>query len=738
MNFIERIDSELNEVQRGAVTDVFGPKMIVAGAGSGKTRVLTYRLAFILDQGIAEAQNLLALTFTNKAAKEMKERIQKLVGPQAKMIQMGTFHSIFARLLRRDAEKLGYTSSFTIYDDDDSLSLIKAIMKEQNIDNKVLKERSVLNFISKAKNVLYTPEKCREIIADEYSDKCQKLYQIYQARALKANAMDFGDLLMKPAELFTKHPQVLERYQDMFQFIMVDEYQDTNHAQYIITKQLAGKHHNICVVGDDAQSIYAFRGANIQNILNFKTDYPQLKTYKLEQNYRSTKMIVEAANSIIRNNKNQIPKHVFTANEVGDLIQVIEADSELDEAKRICDDIRAVKQIKNFFNKDFAILYRTNAQSRALEDGLRRVGIKYRVFGGISFYKRKEIKDIIAYLRLAVNQQDEQAVERVINYPARGIGETSFQKIRDFAAHYKITLWEALLRISETGLTARIVNPVKEFTKLIIHFQDFAKKHDAHKSVDYISKNSGILKDLHTDKTVEGLARWENVQELINAAKEFTESDQDSISLDAFLAEISLFSDADDSKEDDDYVTLMTIHSAKGLEFKAVYLAGLEDGIFPSAMSMETSAEIEEERRLFYVAITRAEKQLTISYAKSRLRFGNVMYNDPSRFLLELDAKHLKYNKIPTASGLPRSVPNMPSTGTQPRVVSHTTTTPPADFVPSAPELILKGVKVFHPKFGIGEVMSREGEGEQAKVNVNFTQMGQRVLLLKYAKMQVV
>lgn len=747
MDFLTKIKQELNEVQHAAVTDVLGPKMIIAGAGSGKTRVLTYRLAFILDQGIEDAdpQNLLALTFTNKAAKEMKERIIKLIGPKAKGIQMGTFHSVFARLLRAHAEKLGFTNSFTIYDDDDCLSLIRTIMKELNYDNKVMKERNVLNFIGRAKNVLFNAAECKKIVADEFSDKAQKIYAIYEDRAKKANAMDFGDLLMKPVELFKKHPEVLASYQKFFKFIMIDEYQDTNGAQYELTKMLAAHHQNICVVGDDAQSIYAFRGANIQNILGFEKEYkgnPNFRTYKLEQNYRSTSVIVSAANTVISNNRDQIKKNTFTQNELGDLIEVIEADSEQDEAKRVCDDIRAVKHIKNYFNKDFAILYRTNAQSRAMEDALRRAGLKYKVFGGTSFYKRKEIKDIVAYLRLAINPNDEQALVRVINYPTRGISDATVKSLTDFAAKNNISVWEAMDKTNEVGLANRAGNSVREFKKVIVRpCQEKAQTADAYESLKFIATHSGILKDLHADKTVEGLARWENIQELINAAKAFTESDTDSTSLEAFLAEISLFSDTDADDKDDDFITLMTIHSAKGLEFKAVYLVGLEEGIFPGFNSIETRADLEEERRLFYVAVTRAEKKLTITYATSRLRYGNIQRNDPSRFLLEMDSKFLKHSKNQNvATTLPKTVPNMPNfkpvTTAQPKPQMQTPSMP--NFIPSNPDKIAKGDIVIHQKFGKGTVLTREGVADNAKVTVDFEQGGQRVLLLKYAKLMVI
>lgn len=729
---------ELNPAQYQAVTDVEGPQMIVAGAGSGKTRVLTYRLAFIISQGFAEPQEMLALTFTNKAAKEMRERITKVVGQQAKSIQMGTFHSVFARLLRNDAEKLGYTRNFTIYDDDDQTSSVGAIIKELKYDDKVIKPRAVLNFISKAKTKLFTPEQCKNMITadDEFGQKALMVYKIYQDRLFKANAMDFDDLLMKPLELFEKFPQILVKYQNFFKFIMVDEYQDTNHAQYMITKLLAMQHENICVVGDDAQSIYAFRGANIQNILNFRKDFPKLKVYKLEQNYRSTKVIVEAANGVIKHNKNQLEKNVFTQNESGELILVMECESEQEEAKKVADKIRELKQTQNFFNKDFALLYRTNSQSRALEDALRRVGLKYKIFGGTSFYKRKEIKDIVAYLRISINPDDEQALKRVINYPTRGISDATVTNILGFAAKERISFWQAIKRVDEVGLIARAANSVKQFVTLVESFHKIAAEHTAFSAVETIIKATSILKDLHTEGTPESLARWENVQELINSAKEYSETiPTEADKLEAYLAEISLFTDAEDKEGETDYVTLMTIHSAKGLEFKTVFLVGLEDGLFPSFTSFETPQDLEEERRLFYVAITRAEKILLISYAKSRSRWGKTQYNEPSRFLHEIDSKFLQVSRSSKFGG---TLGNRTTPLTN-RPTNVSTPIPNADtFVASPVELLAAGQIVIHQKFGIGKILTIEGTAEQRKANVNFDKEGQRVLLLKYAKLQII
>ena len=589
---------DLNEAQREAVTYLDGPAMVIAGAGSGKTRVLTYRLAFILSQGLAYPQELLALTFTNKAAREMKDRIYKLVGTEARGLIMGTFHSIFSRVLRIEAERIGYTSSYTIYDSDDSTRQIKAILKELKLDDKTYKPKVIQHGISRAKNRLINPDQLAELVTDDFNQKVAQIYKIYEKRNFQSNAMDFDDLLVKPIHLFDQHPDILYKYQHRYKFIMVDEYQDTNHAQYILCQKLAAAHENICVVGDDAQSIYAFRGANIENILNFKKDYPSMQLFKLEQNYRSTQNIVQAANSVISKNKDQIEKKVFTQNEDGDLILLIEAASEQDEARRVTGMIREQKQIRNYFNRDFAILYRTNAQSRAMEDELRRAGIRYKVFGGLSFYQRKEIKDTIAYFRLSTNPRDRQALLRVINYPKRGIGQTSVQKLIVYADAHNLTLWETLQRIKETGMSKRVVTLVSDFVTLIESFGVVARKYDAYEAANHMAKHSGILKELHSENSIEGLGRWENVQELLNAAQAFAEDPElEVVNIESFLADISLFTDQDEKIENEDYVTLMTIHSAKGLEFKSIFLVGMEENLFPNALAMETRRELEEERR---------------------------------------------------------------------------------------------------------------------------------------------
>ncbi|MEL6672285.1 MAG: UvrD-helicase domain-containing protein [Bacteroidota bacterium] len=738
--------NDLNEAQRAAVVSVDGPHLVIAGAGSGKTRVLTYRLAFILSQGLAYPQELLALTFTNKAAREMKERIYHLVGAEAKSIVMGTFHSIFSRILRVEAEKIGYTKSYTIYDADDAQKLVRNIIKEKKLDDKVYKPKVIYHAISMAKNKMVSPQEYADFAADDFNQKAAMIYRIYEQRIFKANAMDFDDLLLKPILLFQSHPDVLYKYQHRFKYLLVDEYQDTNHAQYTLTKMLAAAHHNICVVGDDAQSIYAFRGANIQNILNLQKDYPDLKIMKLEQNYRSTQNIVNAANSIIARNKDQIEKRVFTQNEEGDLIRVIEATSEQDEAKRVSSMIREQKQLNSFFHKDFAILYRTNAQSRAMEDELRRVGIPYRVFGGLSFYQRKEIKDVVAYLKLAVNPQDEQALRRIINYPTRGIGKTSFDRIVVYANDHGLTLWETLTRIHETGLNSRITNKVKDFVLMIQNFGVTSQANDAFHAANYIAKQSGILTELHSNHEIEGLGRWENVQELLNSAQAFVDDpDTENASLEAFLADISLFTDQDSKEEITDYVTLMTIHSAKGLEFKSVFLVGMEENLFPSSMSMESRADLEEERRLFYVAVTRAEKSLAFTYAKSRYRFGNLQFNEPSRFLDEVDADFLVK---PTQSA--RRAVIRPMSSPKNRLAGTEATRSSGEFKPRKgpvldpnfkaddPKDIVADIRVLHQKFGKGRVLKVEGNGAGKKATVLFEKKGQRVLLLKYAKLQII
>jgi len=742
LNFL----NDLNEAQREAVMSLEGPHMIIAGAGSGKTRVLTYRLAFILDQGLAEPAELLALTFTNKAAREMKERIFRLIGPPAKSIVMGTFHSIFSRILRVEAPHIGYTSSYTIYDSDDSQKTIKALLKEKNLDDKIYKPRVVQGHISLAKNRLTSPKELAEHAVDDFGLKVAEIYKEYEKRLFKANAMDFDDLLLKPILLFQTHPDILYKYQHRFRYIMVDEYQDTNHAQYLLTKMLASAYENICVVGDDAQSIYAFRGANIENILNLEKDYPDLKILKLEQNYRSTNNIVQAANGVIANNKGQIPKKVFTQNEEGEPIYLLEAMSEQDEARKIAGMIREQKQQFSFFNRDFAILYRTNSQSRALEDELRRAGLTYRVFGGLSFYQRKEIKDMVGYFKLAINHRDEQALLRVINYPTRGIGKTTLDRIRVFSNQNGLSLWETIEeRLAQVPIGKAVSNKVQNFVYMIKDFAIAAQKNDAYHAASYMAKHSGVLKDLHTENDVEGLTRWENVQELLNSAQAFVDDpDTEEANMENFLADISLFTDQDQQGDNDDYITLMTIHAAKGLEFKSVFIGGMEENLFPSSLSMESRADLEEERRLFYVAITRAEKRLTLCCARSRYRYGETHYNEPSRFLHEIDPKYLRrpaqsYRREIVSQSRPTGSRNVAPPRRNMRPVSQAGR-PKQDpnFQAAPPAAIVAGKRVLHQKFGQGMVISVEGSGAGRKATIEFDVRGKRVLLLKYARLQLV
>lgn len=736
----------LNEAQREAVMAVEGPHMVIAGAGSGKTRVLTYRLAFILSQGLADPQELLALTFTNKAAKEMKERIFRLIGAEAKSIVMGTFHSIFSRILRVEAERLGFTRSFTILDSDDSLRMIKILLKEKGLDDKVYKPKVIKNGISMAKNQLISPKEYQDQAVDDFNRKVAEIYGMYEKRIFKSNAMDFDDLLLKPIILFQQDPQILYKYQRRFKYIMVDEYQDTNQAQYLLCNMLAAQHHNICVVGDDAQSIYAFRGANIRNILNLEKDYPTLKIHKLEQNYRSTQNIVNAANSIISRNRDQIQKNVFTQNEDGEKLLILETNSEQDEAKRVTNMLREQKQLFSYFNKDFAILYRTNSQSRAMEDELRRAGLTYKIFGGLSFYQRKEVKDVIAYLKLSINPQDETAIRRVINYPKRGIGKTSLERVNIFAAEEGISLWEVLENVHNVpSLNAGAKSKMQAFVLMIRDFAVNAEKNDAYHTANYIAKQSGILKDLHSENNIENLSRWENVQELLNSAQAFTEDpDIDNTNLESFLADISLFTDQDQKIENDDFITLMTVHASKGLEFKSVFLVGMEETLFPSGMAIETRSDLEEERRLFYVAVTRAEKRVTLSYAKSRYRFGNLQFNEPSRFIDEVDEKYLHKpaQNIRRKAVSPFIKPGLaekvkPNRNLTPVSQAKSSLTPPS-FDAADPKDIVEGLNVRHLKFGTGTVTKIEGEGPGKKATVVFKQKGHRVLLLKYAKLQII
>ncbi|MFN8353285.1 MAG: 3'-5' exonuclease [Spirosomataceae bacterium] len=758
--------SGLNEPQRQAAEHLNGPLMIIAGAGSGKTRVLTFRTANLIGRGVDPFQILL-LTFTNKAAGEMRERIERVIGPDAKAIWMGTFHSVFAKILRFEGKALGYTSDFTIYDTDDSKSLLKSIIKERGLDDKIYKPNVVFNRISGAKNRLVSPEKYLAdpiIQADDAAARLPeigKLYQLYALRCFKANAMDFDDLLFNTNVLFRDFPAILNKYQHKFKYIMVDEFQDTNVSQYLITRKLAAVHQNICVVGDDAQSIYAFRGANIQNILNFEKDYPDLTTIRLEQNYRSTQNIVNAANSVIARNKAQLRKEVWTDNEEGHLIDVIKAASDTEEARLVATGIFEAKMADGLRNNDFAILYRTNAQSRSFEEALRRLNIKYRIVGGLSFYQRREIKDVLGYLKFTINQQDEEAFKRIINTPKRGIGDTTVAKITVTAAEQGVSVWEVASNIQSYN-AGRWSGAIEGFSDLIKSYKLMVEKgKDAYEVASHVAKSSGILKELHEDKTVEGLSRYENVQELLNSIKQFVDNpDNEDKSLGAFLQTVMLLTSADegDDEDDADRVTLMTIHQAKGLEYKHVYIVGLEEDLFPSQMMLESRDDLEEERRLFYVAITRAEKKLHLSYAESRYQYGRLKPCEPSRFLNEIDVKYLKVSRTrvrnergygrdddfgSSGTNFIQNLVKKANSGSFQPVKTATPSSPPAtpsgDFKPSDTSTLAAGQKVEHPKFGLGVVTKIETDPASGgrKATVKFDTQGEKTLLLSFAKLRI-
>jgi DNA helicase II / ATP-dependent DNA helicase PcrA len=754
---VEQID-QLNPSQKEAVMHQNGPLMIIAGAGSGKTRVLTMRIAWLIKQGV-DPFNILSLTFTNKAAGEMRNRIEKLIGAEAKNLWMGTFHSVFAKILRIEGSRLGYTSNFSIYDSDDSKSLIRTIVKEFNLDDKVYKANYILNRISNAKNALVSWESYVGNATYTEDDKAARMpeigriYKTYQLRAFQANAMDFDDLLYNTNVLFRDHLEILNKYQHKFKHVMVDEFQDTNVSQYLITRKLASVHQNICVVGDDAQSIYAFRGANIQNILNFKNDFDDVKVVKLEENYRSTKNIVNAANSVIARNKEQLDKNVFTNNEEGQKLGLIKAMSDHEEGRLVATEIFEIKNRDSLHNTDFAILYRTNAQSRSFEESLRKLNIKYRIIGGLSFYQRKEIKDLIGYLRFTVNQQDEEAFKRIINMPKRGIGDTTVAKLVVTASETQQPIWEVVANIQDF-IAGRASLAIENFAVLIKSFKIMIEKgKDAHEVASYIAKASGLLKDLYEDKTVEGLARYENVQELLNAIKQFVDNpDNEDKSLATFLQTVSLYStaDAEDDDGDHDRVTLMTIHGAKGLEFKHVFVVGMEENLFPSQMMAQSRTDLEEERRLFYVAITRAEKSLTLSYAEQRYTYGRLNSCEPSRFLLEIDKQYLQASSSKSAN--PRETYGTSSFGGgfgsgsvvkkivpsfAPKPSAPSNHVPTEDFKPSDTNGLEVGKRVEHAKFGFGTVTNLDIKGTDRKTTVKFDTQGEKTLLLSFAKLRI-
>ena len=756
----------LNDAQRQAATHINGPMIIIAGAGSGKTRVLTYRIAYMLEQGI-DPFNILSLTFTNKAAREMKDRISSVVGvSESKNIWMGTFHSIFAKILRFEADKLGFPSNFTIYDSQDSQRLLSSIIKEMSLTKELYKTKQVASRISKFKNNLITVHayfKNPELIEADALAKRPKIGEIYKEyvrRCFNAGAMDFDDLLLRTNELLTRFPQVLAKYQNRFKYILVDEYQDTNHSQYLIVRALADRFQNLCVVGDDSQSIYAFRGANIKNILSFKKDYKDAVTYKLEQNYRSSKNIVLAANSIIEKNKVKLDKSLWTANEEGEKVVVKQLLSDAEEGRFIADSIFETKLRKQQKNKDFAVLYRTNAQSRAIEDALRKKGIKYRIFGGLSFYQRKEIKNVLSYLRLLVNPKDEEALKRIINYPARGIGATTIDRIVVKAKEDNSSIYQLLEQILQVEI--QINKPTRQrifdFIIMMKSFRVFSEKHNAFETAKEIVHKTGIIKMLEKDGMPEDITRVENIQELLNGIQDFIlvedEKDEGDNSLAFFLEDVALATDLDVEKEDSDVVTLMTVHMAKGLEFPYVYIAGLEEGLFPSAMSMNSREDIEEERRLFYVALTRAETKAYLLHTQMRFRWGKLTDGEQSRFIDEIDESYLdiQYDKnigksnpflsddifgdVPKQKIRYKKPIKKPKTFTPPKNLKKVSQARSSNTNLFDTKLTVGNI-VSHTRFGNGEVLSLEGSGANTKANIKFRQ-GTKKLLLRFAKLTII
>lgn len=768
---------QLNEAQQEPVYQKDGPMIIIAGAGSGKTRVLTVRIAYLMSLGV-DAFNILALTFTNKAAREMKKRIGDIVGAaEAKNLWMGTFHSVFALILRSESDKLGYPSNFTIYDTQDSVRLISAIIKEMQLDKDIYKPKQVLGRISSYKNSLITvkayfnnPE-LQEADAMSKKPRLGEIYQNYVERCFKSGAMDFDDLLLKTNELLNRFPDVLAKYQDRFRYILVDEYQDTNHSQYLIVRALSDRFQNICVVGDDAQSIYAFRGANINNILNFQKDYENVKTYRLEQNYRSTKNIVEAANSIIDKNKTKLDKVVWTANDYGSKIKVHRSVTDGEEGRFVAAEIFEQKMRNQMLNGQFAILYRTNAQSRAMEDALRKRDIPYRIYGGLSFYQRKEIKDVLCYLRLVINPKDEEALVRVINYPARGIGDTTIEKLTIAANHYKRSLFEVMENIDKIDLklNSGTKQKIEDFVTLIKSFQVVNEQQDAFVLTEHVAKKTGLVQELKKDATPEGIARIENIETLMGGIKDFIEGQREIDgargALSEFLEDVALATDLDKDTGDDDRVALMTIHLAKGLEFPYVFIVGLEEDLFPSAMSLNTRSELEEERRLFYVALTRAEHQAYLTYAQSRYRWGKLTDAEPSRFIEEIKDEYLEYIN-PVDNGGYRYKPTMdldifgdidksklrlakPVGGIPPKKYGDEPVSSlnirklkPVGNAPSNTNLfdskLTIGNVVIHERFGKGEIINLEGIGADKKAEIKFEVGGIKKLLLRFAKLDVI
>ena len=772
MSYLE----ELNDAQRSAVLHKDGPSMVIAGAGSGKTRVLTYRIAHLIHGGV-DPFNILALTFTNKAAREMKTRISKIVGDnEAKNLWMGTFHSVFAKLLRFEGHHLGFPSNFTIYDTQDSQRLISSIIKEMGLDKDIYKHKQIQQRISAFKNSLitvkayYNNPELQEADAIARKPRMGEIYNEYVNRLFKAGAMDFDDLLLRTNELLNRFPEVLVRYQERFKYILVDEYQDTNHSQYLIVKALSDRYQNICVVGDDAQSIYSFRGANISNILNFQRDYDQVAVYRLEQNYRSTNTIVRAANSVISKNKDQIEKQVWTDNPDGDKIIVHRSATDADEGRYVASTLFEWKLNNQLKNGDFAVLYRTNSQSRAIEDALRKRDIPYRIYGGLSFYQRKEIKDVLAYLRLVINPKDEEALMRVINYPTRGIGQTTLDKLVVAAKETEMSVFELLSPANRSSLkiNANTSNRLEDFATMIRSFQILAESADAFALTEHVIKKSGLVLEMKKDGTPEGIARLENMEELLNGIQDFVEGqreiDEATGSISEFLEDVALATDLDKEVGDDDRVALMTIHLAKGLEFPYVFIVGMEEDLFPSAMSMNTRAELEEERRLFYVALTRAEKQTVLTYTINRYRWGKLIDAEPSRFIEEIDEQYLdnqvvdfrrnfspyldtslfgevdhsKLRTVKPKAGTPPSIGKPTEKQLQKlRKIKPTSVQPAAESATLYADLSV-GVKVNHERFGTGVVQSIEGIGVNKKAEILFESGGIKKLLLKFAKLQII
>ena len=765
-NYLE----ELNESQRAAVLYNDGPSLVIAGAGSGKTRVLTYKIAWLLSSGY-RASNILALTFTNKAAREMKERIARQVGAEAaRYLWMGTFHSVFARILRAEAEHLGFNSRFTIYDSADSKSLIRSILKEMGLDEKAYKPGTVQARISNAKNHLVSPagyaankEAC-EADAATKMPAIREVYQRYWERCRQAGAMDFDDLLFYTWILFQKHPDVLARYREQFRYVLVDEYQDTNYAQHSIVQQLAGEHQHICVVGDDAQSIYSFRGADIDNILYFTKIYPNTRVFKLEQNYRSTQTIVCAANSLIEKNQRQIRKEVFSEKERGEAIGVFQAYSDVEEGDIVINKIKDLRRRHDYEYSDFAILYRTNAQSRIFEETLRKNGMPYKIYGGLSFYQRKEIKDVVAYFRVTVNPADEEAFKRIINYPARGIGDTTLGKIIEAATGNNTSLWNVLCDplAYQLSINKGTHTKLQEFRELIESFRDRLVTDNAYQIGTDIIRRSGIMTDIHADNSPESLSRQENIEELVNGLQDFCalrmEEGSTDISLSDYLSDIALLTDQDSDKDNEGAkVVLMTVHSAKGLEFRNVFVVGMEENLFPGSMAGDSPRAMEEERRLFYVAITRAEEHCYLSYARTRFRYGKMEFGTPSRFLREIDTCFLD---LPHEAGIGHKVdegaarfrkeevrqqirpraqviaPTLPRN--LKKVASSSAENQSAQSMQTSLGELRVGQNIQHERFGMGEVTKLEGSGDNAKATIRFRHAGEKQLLLRFARFTVI